>query len=199
MTDQDFCRLDLETGAYENILPHEGRARYQAPKFFKDGSGILLIADQEREYLSVMVKPHGVATLTELAAFEGRDVEALAISPDQNAIALVVNRQGWNDVVLIGRDGVVRKQLEMPVAAVVASMAWAPDGTSLIMPVEGATMSGDIWRCDVESGVFTRLTDVPKAKVKLPAFVEPTVTSVASFDGLEIPLFRLQAGTCSRP
>ncbi len=148
-----------------------------------------MIADQEREYLSVMVKPHGVATLTELAAFEGRDVEALAISPDQNAIALVVNRQGWNDVVLIGRDGVVRKQLEMPVAAVVASMAWAPDGTSLIMPVEGATMSGDIWRCDVESGVFTRLTDVPKAKVKLPAFVEPTVTSVASFDGLEIPYF----------
>ncbi|MGB5838892.1 MAG: S9 family peptidase, partial [Brucella anthropi] len=179
MTDQDFCRLDLETGAYENILPHEGRAHYQAPKFFKDGSGILLIADQEREYLSVMVKPHDAAWLTELAAFEGQDVEALAISPDQNRIALVLNRQGWNDLVLIGRDGAVLKQLEMPVVGVVASIAWTPDGMSLIMPVEGAATSGDIWRCDVESGVFTRLTDAPKAKVKLPAFLEPTVTSVA--------------------
>lgn len=141
MTDQDFCRLDLETGAYENILPHEGRAHYQAPKFFKDGAGILLIADQEREYLSVMVKPHNAASLTELAAFEGQDVEALAISPDQNRIALVLNRQGWNDLVLIGRDGAVLKQLEMPVVGVVASIAWTPDGMSLIMPVEGAATS----------------------------------------------------------
>lgn len=189
MTDQDFCRLDLETGVYENILPHEGRARYQAPKFFKDGSGILLIADQEREYLSVMVKPNDAASLTELAAFEGQDVEALAISPDQSRMALVLNRQGWNDVVLIGRGGAVLQQLEMPVAGGVASIAWTPDGMSLIMPVEGAATSGDIWRCDVEGGVFTRLTDAPKATVKLPAFMEPTVTSVASFDGLDVPYF----------
>lgn len=195
MTDQDLCRLDLATGAYEKILPHQGRARYQAPRFFKDGSGLLLICDQEREYLSVMVKTPDSCGLDLLAEFKGQDIEALAIAPDQQSIALVVNRQGWNDLEIIDRKGNVLKSIATPVPGVIASVAWTPDGAALIVPFEGAATSGDIWRVDVQTGDFTPLSTAPKAKTPLPAFVEPSVTSVASFDGLEIPYFVYQPQT----
>ncbi|WP_288192304.1 S9 family peptidase [uncultured Phyllobacterium sp.] len=199
MMDQDFCRLDLATGAYENILPHAGRARYLAPKFFKDNSGILMISDQEREYLSLMVKLHEADTFLELAAFAERDIEALAIAPDQARIALVVNRQGWNDLVIIDRAGNILKQFATPMPCVIGSVAWTPDGTALVMPIEGGATSGDIWRCDAETGKFTRLTDASKAAAGLPDFIEPTVTSVAGFDGLDIPYFVYRPKVSAKP
>lgn len=189
MTDQDFCLLNLETSSYENALPHEGRARYQAIRALKDDSGLLMISDQEREYLSVMFKPANEAILKPVAAFDNQDVEALVLSPDQDKMALVLNRQGWNDIVLVDRQGDLLKQYQMPIAGVVASLVWSKDGKALIMPMEGASTSSDIWSCDVESGAFTRLTNTPKAQTELLPFVEPTVTSVASFDGLDIPYF----------
>lgn len=192
MTDQDFCLLNLETKVYTKTLPHQGRARYQAIRSLKDDSGLLMISDQEREYLSVMFKPANEDVLTQVAAFDAQDVEALVLSAEQDKLALVLNRQGWNDIVLVNRQGEVLKRYEMPVAGVVASLIWSKDGKSLVMPIEGAAHSSDIWSCDVETGVFTRLTDAPKAKKNLPAFLEPTVTSVASFDGLDIPYFVYQ-------
>lgn len=197
MTDQNFCRLDLASGAYEDILPHQGRASYQAAKFLKDGSGILLISDQGQQYQSVMFKAHDSDVLTEFAAFNAQDVEALAIAPDQEKIALVLNRQGWNDLVVVDRKGIVQKSYTLPAPSVIASVAWTPDGAALVMPMEGAASSGDIWRCDAESGTFTRLTDAPKAKTTLPDFIEPTVTSAASFDGLEIPYFVYQPASAA--
>lgn len=192
MTDQTFCQLDLLSGAYENLLPHQGRACYLAPKFFKDGSGIVMISDQERDYQSLMFKAHDSDRLLELAAFDAQDVEALAIAPDQQSIALVLNRQGWSDLVIVDRKGAVLKSFVTPMSCVIASVAWTPDGAALVMPMEGAATPADIWRCDVETSAFTRLTDTPKAKTALPDFIEASVTSVASFDGLEIPYFVYQ-------
>lgn len=192
MTDQNFCRLDLASGAYEDMLPHQGRASYQAAKFLKDGSGILLISDQGRDYSAVMFKAHDSNELVEIAGFDKQDVEALAIAPDQQSVALVLNRQGWSEIVIIDRQGKVQKSLPTPMPCVIASVAWTQDGAALVMPAEGAATSGDIWRCEVATGTYSRLTDAPKAVIALPDFIEPTVTSVASFDGLDVPYFIYQ-------
>ena len=189
MMDQDLCLLDLTSGHYANLLPHDGRAIYQSPKFLKDGSGMLVISDQERQTLSLMCKPTDAATLDVLASFDPKDIEAHAIAPDQQSIALVLNRDGWSELVLIDRQGGVLKSFATPFAAVIASLAFTPDGAALVLPMEGAGDAGDIWRLDIANGQFSRLTGVGSVGTDLPHFQQPVVERVASFDGLSVPYF----------
>ena len=80
MNDQDLFRLDLESGAREALLPHEGPARYAASRMKKDGSGFFTITDQGREFLSIAFRSAADGTLNWTIERDGQDIEAVALA-----------------------------------------------------------------------------------------------------------------------
>lgn len=189
MNDQDLYRLDLESGAREALLPHEGRARYAANRMKKDGSGFFSITDQGREFLSVGFRSTTDGTLNWIVARDEQDIEAMALAPDQNRLAYVANDRGWNRIFVRDIAGGAEFEVEGFPAGSIGSVAWLPDGSGLVFPLDGSTSSPDIWRFDIATKQVKRLTDASKAGLDPAVFVEPTVASTKSFDGLEVPFF----------
>ncbi|MGO4735786.1 prolyl oligopeptidase family serine peptidase [Bosea sp. 2KB_26] len=189
MSDQDLHRLDLETGALTPLLPHEGRARYVVSRMKKDGSGFFFVSDQGREHLGVAFCALAEGRVTWIVERKKQDIEAIALAPDQARLAYVANEEGWNRVFI--RDLATGEEFEVSglPRGTVGSVAWVPDGSGLVFPLDGATSSPDIWRFDVATRTARRLTDASKAGLDPSSFVEPSVERVASFDGLEIPFF----------
>ncbi|KAB0264154.1 S9 family peptidase [Microvirga brassicacearum] len=187
MNDQDLYRLDLQTGKTELILQREGRARYLAPKMLKDGSGFLVITDRNREFQGIAFYRFSDRSLTFLATPEAQDVEAIALSPDQSRIAYVVNREGWNRIVVHDRSTGLERTLEGHPAGVIASLVWTPDNQAILFSLEGAATPSDLWRVDPATSAFEQITSSSKAGVDLSSFVEPRVERARSFDGLPIP------------
>jgi dipeptidyl aminopeptidase/acylaminoacyl peptidase len=187
MSDQDLFRLDLATGAYEPLLPHDGRAAYLSAKFRKDGSGLVLLTDQGRDFQGIAFFSLTGRGLDWLVAPDGRDVEAMALSPDQGRLAYVVNEEGWSRILLHDLDTGAETAVNGLPPGVIASVAWRPDGSGLVFPLEGAATPPGIWDFDPASGAVARLTDTPKAGIDIGGFVEPSVQRVESFDGLSVP------------
>ncbi|MGK9170500.1 S9 family peptidase [Inquilinus limosus] len=187
MTDQDLFRLDLDTGAYEPLLPHDGRARYAAAKFRKDGSGAYLLTDQGRDFQGVAFFSLADRSLRWLVTIEGKDVEAMALSPDQSRIAFVVNEEGWNRILIRDLDSGAETAVEGLPPGVIGSVSWRPDSSGLVFPLEGAATPPDIWGFDLTTGAAARITDASKGELDTGGFVEPVVRRASSFDGLQVP------------
>lgn len=186
MTDQDLVRLDLDTGAYEPLLPHDGRARYVAAKFRKDGSGAYLLTDQGRDFQGIAFLSLEDRSLRWVVAIEGKDVEAMALSPDQARIAYVVNEEGWNRILIRDLDSGAETAVDGLPPGVIGSVSWRPDGSGLVFPLEGAATPPGIWQYGITDGTASRLTDAPTGDL-VGGFVEPVVRRAASFDGLQVP------------
>lgn len=194
MNDQDLVVLDLATGKARNLLPHEGRAKYLAPRFKKDRSGFFLITDQGREYQGLAFYDLARQQLDWVVTPE-RDIEAVALASDQTRLAYVVNVDGWNEVVV--RDcasGAETIAAGLP-RGTVSSVAWRPDASAVVLPLDGATSPPDIWQWNPVSGACERLTAASKAGLDLAGLVEPRVVEIESFDGLKVPFFLYEPRT----
>ena len=191
--DQDLFRLDLATGAYEPFLPHDGKARYVAAKTRKDGNGLYLLTDQGRDFQGIAFLSFADRSLGWVAAPDGQDVEAMALSPDQGRLAYVVNEEGWNRPLVRDLDSGAETAVAGLPPGVIGSVSWRPDGSGLVFPLEGAATPPGIWQYDLAAGAASRLTDAPASDL-IDGFVEPAVQRTASFDGLQVPflLYRPQ-------
>jgi dipeptidyl aminopeptidase/acylaminoacyl peptidase len=189
MSDQDLYRLDLESGERRALLPHEGRARYAASRMKKDGSGFFTLTDQGREYLSIAFCDTADGAMRWIVARESQDIEALALSPDQGRLAYVANDRGWSRLVVHDLGSGAEFEAQGLPPGTIASVAWLPDGSGVVFPLDGSASPPDIWRLDIAKRQVARLTNAPKAGVDPAGFVEPSLASVASFDGLEVPFF----------
>ncbi|MBP2563415.1 dipeptidyl aminopeptidase/acylaminoacyl peptidase [Neorhizobium galegae] len=187
--DQDMYRLDIVNGELTPIMPHAGKARYLAARLFRDGSGGVAVCDQGRDFMAICrfaAEDGSVAPLVELS---DRDIEAVALSPDQQRIAYVSNEDGWSRIGLCNRDGSDMWSFEGLPAGVITSVAFTPDGQSLVFPLEGAATPPGIWRLDLASGRFELAVASDAPSLDVGSFREPVVERFESFDGRPIPAF----------
>ncbi|MEF2072593.1 S9 family peptidase [Consotaella aegiceratis] len=192
--DQDLYRLDLETGAYEPLLPHTGRACYPVAKMLKDGSGLLVATDRLRDFVSLYEVSFGSDALRPVIEGEDCDVEAFAVSPDNARLAIVVNRRGWSELILKDRGSGQETVLAGHPQGVISSPAWTPDGGRLVFALDGASAPPAVWGYDLAAQRFECLARPETRGVESAGFVEPTVETLASFDGLEIGYFLYRPG-----
>lgn len=188
--DSDLYLVDLVSGGRVHLTPHQGDVRYRSPRFTRDGRALLLLSDQGRDFmnLAVMSLPSGTMTF---AIDEGHDVDALAVSPAGNAIALAVNIDGWTEVRLFDPTDALHlrplPRVQLP-RVVVDAMAFSADGRYLVLGVGRASMPDEIFRVEVATGRAERVTRSHHADIDEDELVEPVIERVRSFDGLEIPV-----------
>lgn len=185
--DQDLYRLDISTGSLTPLMPHEGRARYLAARLFKNGSGGIAVCDQGSDFMGVRQFPAEGGEIVGILEVPERNVEAVALSSDQQRIAFTLNEEGWSRIGLCDRDGGSMRMFEGHPHGVVTSLAFTPDGRSLVFPLEGATMPPGIWKLDLESGRFEPLVAVNDVGIDTGSFIEPVVDRFESFDGRMVP------------
>ncbi|WP_029617064.1 S9 family peptidase [Pseudorhizobium marinum] len=187
--DQDIYRLDIASGERMPFLEHAGKARYLAARLFKDGSGGLTVCDQDSDAMRIGRFAADGTGFVPVVDLPSRDAEALALSPDQQRVAFVVNEEGWSRIGLCGRDGSNLRLLDAQPSGVITSLAFTPDGRSLVFPLEGATRPPAIWKFDRSTETFEPLVSAETTGQDTASFVEPVVERFASFDGRKVPAF----------
>ena len=185
--DSDLYLLDLESGRSELLTPHSGLAVYAAGQFAPDGA-IYCLADQDSEYRRLARLDPRTRALQWLTP-DDADVDALSISPDGTALALVHNLDGYGRLVVRSTEtGAERTAPGLP-AGVVGGLEWSHDGTKLAFVFTSPTQSMNVWVWDLERNRCTRVTHAAMGGIPADTFVVPEVIRYPSFDGLEIPAF----------
>lgn len=185
--DQDIYRLDIDKSALTPLMPHQGKARYLAARLFKDGSGGVTVCDQDSDFMAIHRFAAEGGSAKPVVELSNHNIEALALSPDQTRIAFLANEDGWSRIGIVDRDGSGLISFEEQPSGVIGSIAFTPDGSSLIFPLESASRPPTIWRLDLGAGHFEELVGVDARGLYMSGFVDPVIERFESYDGLGIP------------
>ncbi|AEM42798.1 alpha/beta hydrolase family protein [Ketogulonicigenium vulgare] len=196
MGDQDLLLLDIATRACAAIMPHDGPARYMNARLRKDGATVFLLCDQGSDFHQVQQRDLASGALVSCIAADGHDIDAYALTPDQQQAACAINIDGATQLVLSDLNGDNRIEVALPFIGCVNSLRFTPDGAALLMSLDSTTHSCDVWQYTLASGTFTQLTDAPKGGISAASLIAPVLERFTSFDGLSVPaLVYRPAGT----
>lgn len=186
---QNLYLVDIATGQREALLAQDSPSRFLKASFKRDGTGLYFLADTGQDFVSLGHLSFANGAVSKLAARDCNDIVAMAVSRDQDWVAYVVDEAGWDHVYVLNlREGTEWKVPGLP-AGTVSSMLWLPNGSGLVMALESAARSPDIWHVDLSNAGVRRLTNAPKGTLKQEIFVEPGISATSSFDGLSLPFF----------
>ena len=195
LSDQRLFRLDLASCHYTPLLQHQGRARYIAPRFVDNGQTLLMISDHGREFQGLVRYSLSTETLEWCVTFDDADIEAYALSPQRDRVAVAVNRDGWSVLVLHRFDDGTQRVIDGLPRGVITALSWPLLRDELLLCFESASRPSEIWRVDPQGGDAAPLTRSSRAGVDLDAFIEPSVERIVSFDGLTVPFFIYEPAT----
>ncbi|MBI5941588.1 MAG: S9 family peptidase [Caulobacterales bacterium] len=172
----------------QEINPTTAPVAYQGGAFTADGQSIVVISNQDYEFLRLVeinLQSNRIAPIT--AGDLTWDVETFALSEDGKLLAYGINEGGRSRVVVRELRG--RKTLRQPTlpVGVLTALKFSPDGKSLAIGLNTATSPADIWSWDLKEARLTRWTTSESGGLDPAALVEPAVVKFRSFDGLGVP------------
>ena len=183
--------LDLQSGeARELGWSASTPARYEEPRFARDGRSILAISNAGSD----------VPRLVEIDVESGRrtyvtpemnwGIEAYDLSDDGRLLAYSINEEGFSQIVL--QDFVTRRALPQPEAlqrGVLTGLDFSPDGDRLAIGLSTATSAGDVFIFHVDGDGLERWTMSELGNLDPMHLAEPELVRFDSFDGLSVPAF----------
>lgn len=200
-TDQDIYVVDLQTGSYVNVTPHEGEAIHLPGPWLPDGSAFLVVTNRGREFSGLaLARPDKPGQLTWIHT-PGWDVEQVELSPDGRTAAVAVNEGGISRLRLIEvPSGRVRSQLPVP-EGVVGAMLFSPDGRHLALLLATARRATELYTLHLPDGRLVRITSSMLGGIAEEELVTPELVEYPTFDGRRIPawLFRPPGASAASP
>jgi dipeptidyl aminopeptidase/acylaminoacyl peptidase len=190
--DHDLYVLDLPTGDFEHLTPHDGDVQYASPEWAPDGDAVYVATDEARDTtaLARLELPDGSLTPVE----EGGDwnVGGVVVHEDSGRVAYGRNVDGYTELT-VGEfaDPTTVEPLATPDLpdGVAGGVEFGPDGERYALSAAARTENGNVHVVDAESGERTRWTHASTAGIPAESFVEPELVHFESFDGREIPGF----------
>lgn len=184
----DLFYLDLSSGEARHLTPHEGEVLYRAATPLPDGSGLLLLSDQDRDFLNLAFYDFASHEMRFIDEY-GWDREELALTPDGRWLAILSNEDGYG--VLEIRDLVreTRTTVEGLPRGVLGGLKAGRDGKTFVLTATSATTTMNVWVVDAATATPTRWTASTLGTVLPEALVEPDLIHYPSFDGRMIPAF----------
>ncbi|MCA1622565.1 MAG: prolyl oligopeptidase family serine peptidase, partial [Acidobacteria bacterium] len=182
--------IDVESGKESLLTPHEGPGSFGGAQFTPDGRTIYFASNKDRDLLAlarVVIDENGQPGAIETVAVREDGELSSGIMSDDGAM-MVLN---WN---IGGRSELafydVKNNRMMPGPKLPAEIAggfdFTDDGKRLAMVLSGAASPADIWKLDLGTKQFTRLTDSPHAGVDLTKMVRPELVEYTAHDGLKL-------------
>jgi dipeptidyl aminopeptidase/acylaminoacyl peptidase len=182
--------FDAVSGEKTELTPRKAdeKIAYSNPRFSKDGKGIYYTADAGSEFQRLMYFDLATKQSKVLTAGLSWDVDEFALSWDGKRIAFLTNEDGLSALHLM--DTATGKELPVPKlpVGVVGGLIWHHNNHELAFGITSASLPGDCFSLDIDSGKLDRWT-MSESAVKTDAFREPELIRWKSFDGKMISGF----------
>lgn len=180
---------DLASGKRVLLTPHEGPASV-AGDFGPDARTVYLSHNLERDHsvfarIDIGEDGHPSAPQT-LAEREGIELDGFQINRQRTRALLYWNVGGRSELELVDLPGGERRMLPPAPAEMIGAADFSPDGKQLALAISGSTSPSEIWRLDLDSGTYHRLTYSPQVDVDLDAMVKPTLREFRAHDDLPL-------------
>jgi Tol biopolymer transport system component len=101
-TDSDVYRINVASGALDNLTPHSGQIRNSVPSISPDGRTLLITSNQKYGYDNVALLDVTSKQLTWVTDLKWQ-ARAGDFSPDGNTFTYALNEDGRSDVFLVDR------------------------------------------------------------------------------------------------
>ena len=175
--------FDAASGEKTELTPRKGdeKIAYSNPRFSKDGKGIYYTADGGSEFQRLMYLDLATKQSKVLTAGLSWGVDEFALSWDGKRIAFLTNEDGLSALHLM--DTATGKELSVPnlPVGVVGGLIWHHDNHDLAFSITSASLPGDCFSLDIDSGKLDRWT-MSESAVKTDGFREPELIRWKSFD-----------------
>jgi dipeptidyl aminopeptidase/acylaminoacyl peptidase len=180
--------LDPDTGERTFLTPHAGQALYVSPQPLPDGSGILMLTNQDRDFANLARFDFATGDLRFIDEHSW-DRESTELSKDGRWLMLLTNEEGYSVVEV--RDLQERKsyQVESLPRGVISEARFAEGSSLFTVSVTAPNDATDVWSVDARTGEVNRWTRSSLAGIPRESLMEPELIHYPTFDGLEIPAF----------
>ncbi|MGE5653149.1 MAG: prolyl oligopeptidase family serine peptidase, partial [Bacillota bacterium] len=186
LTNNDLFLLTLANNEVRHLTPHEGLSAFRQPIWSRDGKGLFLRTDINREFAALVYLDLESGEMQTI--FEDQwDVELHDLSHDGRYVALTLNEHGYSHLMVL--DHTTGEQLPIPTMpnGVITSLEWSPVSLRLALSFVSGKCNSDIWVVDMTDNSATQVTYSSRAGIQQDGFVEPELVSYPTFDGREIP------------
>ena len=190
--DTDLHLLDVGSGKLTQLTPKDKKASVGAAHFTADGKGVFLVTDRGSDFNQLyrldLAKP--AAALLPLSAEVKWDVEGLAVSPDGQRVAVLVNQDGVSRLSVLDPRTSHLSPVALPATAVVSNLHFARKRPEVLaFTMQTATQPADAYQLDLRSNRVTRWTRSEVGGLDPSGFVDAQLVRYPSSDGVTVPAF----------
>lgn len=180
---------DLATGASTLLTPHEGPASVSG-RFSADGRAVYVAHNLDRDntvFARIDIDDAGKPSRPHtLAERDGVELDGFELDTARSQALLRWNVAGRNELELLDLETGERRPLPPPPAELTAGVDFAPDGRSVVLMISGSTSPWEIWRLELATGKYRRLSYSPRVGIDLDAMVRPELRRFVAHDGLDL-------------
>jgi len=183
---REMWMLDLDTRKTRQIPFAGADGRYSNPAWKKDCTGFYLTADYESDFLYTAYYDIAEDKLTRIYE-ENWDVELVTLSEDQRYLAMKVNDDGRDRIVVVDlRSG---NKIDIPQAPGGSIMSLAWNGHRILFSLATTSMPYALWLMDIDEYSLKKITENDLQGFEIHDFGTSELRRFNSFDGLSVPYF----------
>jgi dipeptidyl aminopeptidase/acylaminoacyl peptidase len=176
--------LNVLTQELEQLNDQGSEALYEDIRWAKDGSGLYLRTDWQKEFTGVCYYDLASKKMDYVIEHDF-DVEQILFSPTDQMLHYVANENGYS------KHHVLNTVSDIEIGAPewpkgIIELRISKDGVNLIALVQSPQMSGAIWHWNIKEEKLTRVTAAPSGNLKMASMVLPEAHSFNARDGLQI-------------
>jgi dipeptidyl aminopeptidase/acylaminoacyl peptidase len=192
--------VDTKTGKKELITPKsDEKIAYSDAKFAADDKMFYVLTDKGSEFQRLVRYDPLTKFESALTSDIPWDVDEMAVSPNGEWIAIVINEDGAGTLrVLDAKNGKERRSPKLPLGTV-GNLHFHENNRDLAFNLSSAKSPADVYSLDVKSGKVERWTESETGGLNTDNFVEPEMIKINSFDGTPISGFIYRPDTGKFP
>jgi dipeptidyl aminopeptidase/acylaminoacyl peptidase len=190
--DQDLHVLDLDTGSFEHVTPHEGNVRFLGAEWGPDGDALYCLTDRDGDTLSLARLDLGSLEIESVVDDPEWNVDRFTLDEDTGRLVYGRNVDGYTDLTvgrLAGETAIETFPRPAIPDGVAGDVEFDADAERLAVTAQSPRENANVHVVDVTTGESERWTDASTAGLAADRFHDSDLVRFESFDGREIPAF----------
>ncbi len=189
-TDSSVYRVDVATGARENLTPHQGKILCHARSLSADGRALLMATTEKGGFNNVALMDIASKRLTWVTHTQW-DAHPGWFAPQGGQFTFMIGEDGRTDVYLANRDSGQQEKVAFPpgLTFTAGDPPFSPSGDQLLVSHQSSQRSPDLWVYDIRTHQTRQLTFSVIASLTTANLPQSQLVHYKSFDGKVISAF----------